>query len=305
MARSDLRAVFKTAVGLVLLVNMQGCAQINEFTKTKTGAAVWCSAESLLTGGGAFLGCNLLTKEKGVCTGVAIAAALADGLYCWWIRNEKRISDYEQTKKALHYDPSQGQIVKILEFSATPNVVRPGEEVKIRAQYALMSPHPTDEIEFERKITPPGGGKPNIQITTYQPGTWGPEGELITKIDPQIPEGKYLINLEIKLTNQSKQDSRTLCFTVTTQSEKPDLCAAGKSAQGVGRMFVVSKVKRAAYVRAEPKNTAKIVDRVQRGDKFPVLDTYYKQGSILWYKIQLKNGREGWLSATTGTLQKE
>jgi hypothetical protein len=304
MARSDLRAVSKTAMGLVLLVNMQGCAQINEFTKTQTGAAVWCSVESLLTGGVLFLGCNLVTKEKGVCAGVAIAAALADGLYCWWIRNEKRVSDYEQTKKAIHYDPSQGQIVKILEFSATPNVVRPGEEVKIRLRYALMSPHPTDEIEFEQKLTLPSESKPRTRITTYQPGTWGPEEELIIKIDPQMPEGKYQIKLELKLTNQSKQDSRTLCFTVTTRSEKRDLCAAGESGQGAVRMFVVSKIKRAAHVRAEPKNTAKIVDRVRRGDKFPVLDTY-KQGSTLWYKIQLKNGREGWLSATTGTLQNE
>jgi hypothetical protein len=304
MARSDLHAISKTAIGLVLLVNMQGCAQINEFTKTKTGAAVWCSAESILTGGVLFLGCNLLTKEKGVCAGVAIAAALADGLYCWWIRNEKRVSDYEQTKKALHYDPSQGQIVKILEFSATPNVVRPGEEVKIRVQYALMSPHPTDEIEFEQRITLPGERKPRTRITTYQPGTWGPEGEFIVKIDPQMPEGKYLIKLELKLTNQNKQDNRTLCFTVTTRSKKPDLCAAGESDQVMSRMFVVSKVKRAAYVRAEPKTTAKIVERVRRGDKFPVLDTH-KQGFTLWYKIQLKNGREGWLPATMGTLQNE
>lgn len=224
MAQCDLHALSKATIGLMLFTSMPGCAQISEFTETKTGAVVWCATQSLVTGGVLFLGCGLVTEKKEVCAAVAIAAALADGIYCWLIRNEKRVSDYEQTKQALHYDPRQGQVVKILEFSATPKTVRPGEKIKIGLRYALMSPNPTDEIEFEQKITLHGEHKPRTRIITYQPGTWGPEEEFIVNIDPMTPEGKYLIGLELKLTSQDKQDSRTLCFTVTARPKETDLC---------------------------------------------------------------------------------
>jgi hypothetical protein len=211
------------ALGLAASAALQGCATIQDSVQSSAeeDPVAFCGAASLFTGGAAWAGCHYLLKQgDAACIITAVAAAMADGLNCWWLLKQKIVQDYDDTRKRLHYTPAQGYVVRILDFSAAPNVVRPGEEVKIRAQYALMSPNPMEEIQFERKITLPGDNKPRTELITYQPGTWGIE-DYPFKIDPTTPEGKIEMTLELRLAGQAQSDRRTLCFNVVRGNSGP------------------------------------------------------------------------------------
>ena len=245
-----------------------------QMARTPEGKAAICGGGGLLTGAAVGFGCYYLSGEKAGCVVLGVAGALADGSYCWWKLSEKIIEDYDQTVEALKYNPSQGYVVKILDFSAEPKIVHPGEKVSIRVKYALMSPNSTDELKFERNLTLPNDKKPRTQIVTHQPGTWGTDGDYSFTIDPKTPEGRVEMTLEIKLSDYGKADRRALCFNVTSkaQPDSAQLCSA--------------------EVIANLNERLPVVDEVTHNSK-------------LWYKIRLKDGREGWLRATTGNLVEE
>ena len=303
----------KLCIGLTLASSLHGCESITHMARSNEGKALICGGGGLLTGAAVGFGCNYLTGNKAGCTVLGVSAAVVDGYFCWWKLSEKIVEDYEQTVETLNYDPSQGYVVNILDFSAEPKIVRPGESVNIRVKYALMSPNPTDEIKYERNITQPGENKPRTQIVTQQPGIWGTEGDYSFTIDPTVPEGKVEMTLEIKLSDYGKQDRRTLCFNVTRQNQ-PDssqLCPTeAKSAVKKSRILVISNVKQYANICIEPNNNCKksnkkqFLGTVSLNERLPVVGEV-TQDSKLWYKIQLKDGREGWLRATTGNLVEE
>ena len=213
-------------IGLALIGSLQGCEYLAKFARSDTGKAVLCGGGATATAAATYFGCNYLGEHQAKgktkadidklrvsCVILAAGAVLADGFFCWLKLSEKIVEDYDQTKEALGYDASQGFVVKILEFNATPKIVRPGDEVKIRVKYALMSPNPTDEIRYERKITLPGKDKPRTQIVTHQPGTWGTNGDYSFRIDKAAPDGRVEMTLEIKLSDFTKHDRHTLCFS--------------------------------------------------------------------------------------------
>jgi hypothetical protein len=219
------RLALGLALGLASSIYLQGCATIQ--STAEEDPMMFCGMGSMVTGGAAWAGCHyLLNGSTTSCVIGAVAAAVADGLNCWWLLKQKIVEDYDDTRKKLHYSPSQGNLVKIINFNATPKIVRPGDQVSISAQFALMSPNPMDEIKFERKLTLPGDNKPRTEIITYQPGTWGIE-DYAFKIDSSAPEGKVELTLEIMLADHSQADRQTLCFNVVNSGGQPnpaDLC---------------------------------------------------------------------------------
>lgn len=305
----------KLCIGLTLISSLQGCESITHMARSTEGKAIICGGGGLVTGAAVGFGCNYLTGNKAGCVTLGIAGALADGYYCWWNLSEKIVEDYDQTVEALNYNASQGYVVKILDFKAEPKIVHPGEKVNIQVKYALMSPNSTDEIKYERKITLPGDNKPRTQIVTHQPGTWGTDGDYSFTTNTTSPEGKVEMTLEIKLSDYGKQDKRTLCFNVTrkNQPDSSQLCptAEAKSvATKKSRVLVVSSLKQHANICKEPNSSCKKSNKKQflgianLNERLPVINEV-TQDSKLWYKIQLKDGREGWLRATSGNLVEE
>ena len=309
------RTLVGVGIGFVLLAGLSGCAKIKDtlghMARSDTGRAMICGGGGAVTGVAVYYGCNALTGKKAECVIGGAAAALADGLSCWWLISQKIINDYDDTWKTLHYDLNQGTIIKILDFDADPKVVAPGGELKIHVKYALMSPSSTDEIQLEQKFTVPGEKQPRIEILTRQPGTWGTDADYVVKIDPKTPQGKVDLVMELKLVDRkSKQDhdQRALCFNVTNAGGAPDktqLCSGSSVPNTLGTFVVSTKGKKGrpgpgADIVAEPKG--KNLAHVQSGDEFPILEQK-KQGSSLWYKIQLKDGTAGWLPANKGRVK--
>ncbi len=261
------RKIFRYSLNLTLSIGLCGCAEMVESVKDTTaemvrsdaGRALVCGGGAAATGGIFYLGCSALTgsgkeckqrknshdrgekreqakkdctkqeENRKICTSLAVAVALADAFYCWWRISEKIIDDYADTRKNLNYDPSQGKVVKILEFNAMPKIVQPGEEVRIRAKYAIMSPSVYDEIKYEQKVTLPGDAKPRTTILTRHPGTWGVSDDYSVKIDPDAPEGKIVMDFEINLLDGNKRDRKNLCFYITKQKKPGTVTNCGIS----------------------------------------------------------------------------
>jgi hypothetical protein len=291
-------------LGLVVaLAGIPGCKML----RNPAVRGLTCGGGGAATGAIFYFACDAVTdkNKKGACIAGAAAAALADGFYCWWLLSQKIIDDYEATQKALNYDPSQGYRLEILDFSASPQIVHPGGEVKIRLKYALMSSYRFEEIKYEQKITVPGETKPRQSIQTRQPGTWGADEDYTIKIDPAWPDQKIEMTVEMKLPEHGQQARRTLCFTVSRE-DKPDralLCTQQTEQNTPAGSFVITqKSKQGVPVHAAPNKKSKVLGQVRRGETYSILDSEGKK-SKQWYKIQLEDGREGWLPASAGSRQ--
>ena len=97
------------------------------------------------------------------------------------------------------------------------------------------------------------------------------------------------------------------CYQRRGGPDKTQLCSGSSVANTLGTFVVSTKGKKGrpgpgADIVAEPKNKAKNLAHVQSGDEFPILEQK-KQGSSLWYKIQLKDGTAGWLPANKGRVK--
>ena len=299
-------------LGLIMAITLPGCNKIKDtvsnMARSKLGQGVVCGGGGMVTGAAVYFGCNAITGKKAECAIGAAAAALADALYCLWTLSRKIVSDYDDTVKTLHYDIAQGVILKILDFDVDQKIVRPGDEIKIRVKYALMSPSSTEEIKVEEKFTLPNDKKPRIETMTRQPGTWGADKDFAVKIDNSTPEGKVELILELKLVDRAgkqAQDRRALCFNVTRSGNtpKPQLCPSADNTRGIEGTFIVGKGSRKISILDAPKKKSRVLTQAMANERFSIIDKK-RQGGIMWYKIQLEDGREGWAPASAGMVEK-
>lgn len=301
-------------VSTALSLNLQGCTgtkgeSILEpiYGAMRDNPEVTCGIGSVFTGGAVWAVCSYgLGVDQTACIIGAVAAAAADGLVCYWNLSQKLIQDYDQTQQTIGYNPSQGYVVQILDFSATPKIVKPGEKVMINARFALMSPNRNEEISFERIITLPGDKKPRVQRMTYQPGTWGSDS-VPFEIDSKTPDGKVELTLEVSLLTQKKTDRRTLCFNISNsgQVSAVDLCPAyssGPVAPKLSGWLVIPKAKKPLRLREKPDSKSRYTINAPTGYKYPILEKS-EQGKRTWYLIKLENEEKGWIQSTSGKFE--
>lgn len=303
------RLALSLAMSSVIAVNLSGCQTLNDFAVENPGLT--CGASSAVTGGATWALCNYgLGGDQATCILTAVAVAAVDGMACYWSLKQKLLQDYEQTQQAIGYDPSQGYVVRILDFSATPTVVKPGEKVMINARFALMGPDRNEEIAFERKITLPNDNKPRVQSMTYQPGTWGVEG-IPFDVDGSSPDGKIQLTLELSIPKQNKVESRNLCFNISKSGAiaAQDQCPVNNDASTPApaaplAWFTIPKSKKPVRLREQPSSKAKYSTKAPAGFKYPVLDSAEQDGKN-WYLLQLENDESGWIQSTAGKLEQE
>jgi hypothetical protein len=288
---------------------LQGCSLYNDLAQSKYGSNIICGTGALVTGGAIFAGCRYLVGANNAqCAAAALGVAFLDWMKCNMAIKEKIVHDYEETKESLNYDPSQGTIVKILAYAAEPKVVSPGGAVRINFEFALMSPNEADEIEVERTFTFPGHKEPQTETRTYNPGTWGVESKDMEYTIPlESPEGPQNFSIRIKVKANGLEAAKEACYTVS-RANNIDLCkdvqktTAEQDVNSLGR-FTVGKTKSGVQARVSPKTSAKAIVKVKRDDVFSVVEQT-KTGSTTWYKIKLNDGREAWLPAAIGKLEK-
>ncbi|MGH7799747.1 MAG: SH3 domain-containing protein [Thermodesulfobacteriota bacterium] len=289
----------------------------------QTKAFLRCSVVGALLGGilgaltGALIGKGAKEAAIGGAIGGAAGAAIGAGA-CFIIASEnKEIADYQTTKKQTNYQPSQGDMIKITEFSLSPDAVRPGEEVTFSCQYRVMTPNPNVDIAVTEtrtvKIYDRASGlykelgHSRDQIT-MRPGTRRSDGAIT--VYASTPEGQYVIALAVGLNGNRVESEQPLTIAKQAASVPYQEPKGRKEAISSESLSPTGKIKQyfvvtanTANLRSGPGTNFQVVNQLRKGERYPILEAIQNPGeSHSWYRIRLDDGRESWVNGIGGKV---
>lgn len=194
------------------------------------GETLGCAAVGAAAGG--VIGGATSGDWKWILIGAGTGAVLG-ALTCIAIAESqsRQVKDYQETRQAVKYEPSQGDIVQITNYTIMPAATAPGTEVVFNATYYVMTANADQEVAIkETRILKvhdykTGGyreiGKAETPVT-MKPGTRQADGKF--QVRSRVPEGNYLLIFQVAKNGVS--DTKELSLTVT---QNPAILGAASS----------------------------------------------------------------------------
>ncbi len=155
----------------------------------------------------------------GAVVGGGLAFALAWG-HCMSLYSDLKsfpVAGAQETAQQISYEPSQGNVTKIQEFSVNPDGVAPGREVQLNGSYYVMAPEGTKEVKIQEtrmvEYFDPSEkkwkelGAVNQEVTSAL-GTRKAEGRF--EMPGDVPEGLYRITFKVSAQGKTDQTTRDL-----------------------------------------------------------------------------------------------
>jgi len=290
----------------------------------KTKAALKCGLVGAVLGGvlGALTGALIGKGGKGAAIGAAVGAAAGSAIgagACFIIASKnEEVADYQTTKQQINYQSSKGDIIKITEFSLSPDVVSPGGEVTFSTQYYVMTPNPNADISVIEtrtvKIYDQATGVykelgDHTDKIKMKPGTRRSDGAIY--IYDSTPEGKYVITLAVGLNGNRAESEQPLVITKLPTSVSYQEPKGKKEAISRESLPPTGKIKQyfvvtanTANLRSGPGTNFQVLNPLRKGERYPILETIQNPGeSHSWYRIRLEDSREGWISGAVGNAE--
>ncbi len=186
------RKIISITVILTFLIGVFGCASLTEEHKgATTGAGIGAATGAVA---GALLGAKGAKTEMAILGG--LAGALAGGAIGHYAYDQKRTKD--ETAKKYNYSSSQGNLIRIEDFSVVPATAKPGDTIELKITYALLGVGAGKEVNISE-----------IREIRY-------EGEIFGK--PQVnvsrADGTYVSSIPVTLPNDAKKGKYTVITTV-------------------------------------------------------------------------------------------
>lgn len=180
---------------IVFTLGLAACAS-DEHRGATTGAAIGAGTGAVA---GALLGHKGAKTETAIIGG--LAGALVGGLIGHYAYDVKR--DRQETARQYNYQSSTRTLVRIEDVSVAPSYIMPGDEVQLKATYAVLAPsdnaditvRETREILYRDELV----GKP--EITVVRRG------------------GTYVSTVPLTLPRNAKRGAYKLITTVQAGSE--------------------------------------------------------------------------------------
>lgn len=250
----------------------------------------------------------------GAMAGGALAFALAYG-HCMSLYSDLRsypVAGAQETAQRIGYNPSQGKILKIDDFYLNPDGVSPGGKVQMGGSYYVMAPEGTKEMKIKETRS--------LEIFDTSNNEWKQLGsvdnEIVSAIGtrkaegffdmPQeMAEGSYRITLRV--SGDGMEDAQTRNLTVRkglamgptqqtpqTQYQQVASVPGGKAIEPAHKRQIAVIKPVTIAVRNEPSLQSNQIAIVKQFDMFDVLETK-KSGGEFWHKLDLKNGKVGWI----------
>jgi len=182
---------------------------------------------ALHTVGGALGGALIGGLIGGDWKGAAIGGAIGGGIgfaYAWGkclslysTLKSQPAAGYQETAQQIGYNQSQGDLIKIQSFNASPESVTQGGSVKLDGSYYVMAPPDRKEIKVtETRIVKYFDPSKNEfvdlgqvdQEVTAAPGTRIANGNF--DIPKDVPEGRYKITFVVNAEGKSDMVEREL-----------------------------------------------------------------------------------------------
>lgn len=279
--------------------------------------------------GGALVGALIGGKKWegaliGAAAGGSLAFALAYGkcLAMFSDLNSYPVAGALDTARRVGYNPSQGYVTKIENFSIDPTGVAPGGKVHLNGSYYIMAPEGTMETKVTETRTvsyyDPSekqwkelGSVP--QEVTSAIGTRRAEGSFDMPKD--VPEGNYRITFTVDANGKRDQVSseltvrKGLAMGPTGQSNIQTAYAVdqiGGKAVTTGTIekkpSTITVISKTLTLRNQPTTKSHIIATLNQGEVYEVIQKGGTPNDI-WFRIRLDNGVEGWVSGKNVRLQ--
>jgi hypothetical protein len=290
------------------------------------GGALTGALVGALVGGRKAQG-TLIGAAAGGVAGGALAFALAWG-HCMSLYsdlNSYPVAGNQETANRVGYNPSQGFVVKIENFSLNPDGISPGGQVQLNSTYYVMAPAGSKEIKIKETRTvqffdPSGkewkelGSVDNELMAAL--GTRRADGNF--DLPPDVPEGQYRMTLRISAEGKQDESTKELLvkkglvagpisappqpqiqqasYPQSPQTEPPGFKSADGSSKSTtdGKKQFIEVMSRTLNVRKEATPKSPPIAVVKEGEVYESLgDRTF--GEEKWLKIRLDDGTEGWI----------
>jgi hypothetical protein len=295
---------------LLVLQTLSGCAGMSEEQKGgATGAGI-----------GAVVGAvtGALVSKKQPAQGAAIGAAagaLVGGVAGWAVGayRVKQVRPREEAAAAASYTPQQGVVTKIDRVAATPQQIKPGDQLTFQSHYTVLGPAQNSQITVRETLT---------IFFNDQPLTELPARELILtqgtqEIQNSIPlphdaaEGPYRVmtTVEPVAVPNARKGQASARFVVTAAAPKPAATLApGPRANLTPEAARPSGTPQAVYVKNQVANlrdgagtSFRVISTAPHGARLTVIGEASPEQSK-WYKVKLADGREAWVASSAVTI---
>jgi len=206
---------------LILVQTLSGCAGMTDQQKsTATGA-----------GAGAVLGAAIgaLAGGKNPAVGAAVGAAagaVAGGLIGWKIGEYRaqKLKSAQQAAASHDYSPQQGIVAKIENTAATPQQLKPGDEIVLRTEYTVMTPPDKGPVKVKEVRTVLFNNQELVRLmkeSDLSAGTYASEHPLTLPRD--AAEGSYTVKTTVEpvATDKALADQGLAAFMVQRASATP------------------------------------------------------------------------------------
>jgi hypothetical protein len=331
-----MKSGFVRSIALVVLITFifSACASLPPpgtalTDEERASAKKSCIAKYTALGavGGAALGYLLGSKKSklettaiGAVAGGALAFAIAYGK-CLALYSDLKsypVAGFKQTAQNIGYSSSQGDVIKIQNFSVDPSGVAPGGKLALNGSYYIMAPEGTKEVKVTESrslhyLDPSENewkelGVVDNEITSAL-GTRKADGNV--DVGKEMPEGKYRVTFKVAALGKEDQVTQDLtvkkglamgprnvrpqhqqvAYAGTEQTGAKSITNQPKAAKNMSSLEVISKT---LNVRKEPTSKAGILATIKQGEVYQIItNTTLEQ--LKWYQIRLDDGTEGWV----------
>ncbi len=200
--------MMKLACGVLCSVMIASCSTSSESTNQILGGL-----------GGAALGAGIGALATGGDT-TAVLAGAAAGAVAGWAAVKLVQYHSEQTRsakeeaQALGYRPSDGTVVKIREASVSPSRARPGDNLNLSMNYAVLAPQGTSSVPVSEIWTLEKDGQQLASVPPKEesraPGGWSTQAGI--DVPRNASKGTYVVKNRVEAGDS--YDERVATFTI-------------------------------------------------------------------------------------------
>jgi hypothetical protein len=184
---------------------------------------------------GGLIGGNWTGAGIGAAAGGAIGFALAWGkcLSLYSTLKSQPVGSYQDATQQAKYNPSQGTVTKIQNFSVSPDAVQPGGSTNLNGSYYVMAPDGAKEMKVTEsrqvKYFDPSKkqwtdlGQVDQEITA-KPGLRKADGNF--DLPKDVPEGKYKVGFKVASAGKEDMVEKDLTVKKGTAMNSTEVASA-------------------------------------------------------------------------------
>jgi hypothetical protein len=245
----------------------------------------------------------------------ATAGALVGGVAGWAVGayRVKQVKPREEAASAANYTPQQGVVTRIDSVVATPQQLRPGDQLTFQSQYTVLAPAQNNRVTVREVRTVFFNDQPLTELPARElvlnQGT--NEVQNAITLPPDAAEGRYRVTTTVEpvaVTN-ARRGQATTPFVVSASSSppasaRPPATPAGLRPPELPRPAATPPM---VYVKIQTANlregagvSFRILTTAPRGTQLAVVGEAGSEQSK-WYRVKLVDGREAWVASSAVT----